>query len=540
MSKRLLAFFLSFSLGFSSIFGQIGTNVHGVVLDKDSKECIVGAILRLRDTSGNQLGYSVTDINGNFSILSNIALDGLSLYVQSMGYSTDTIILKGVTFPLKVRLSQKATQLRDVIVRAPDIEQRSDTLIYNMSKYAKAQDRKLADVLKRLPGIKVEESGEIKYNGEPINKLYIDGNDFMDGRYGLATENITPDDVASVEVYENHQPVKALEGLEFSQQAGLNIKLREEARHRWIGLLDGGLGGSPFAYNASAFGMRIAGKWQSMETVRANNSGWNPMSQSQQFTLDRIFSGPYISDLWDDNITAGQPSYPLEESRTRDNSSFLVNASNAWSVGKEKTLRFNFTCLSDKLDYRNGYETDYLDETLPSYSETNTMDYRKQGINGTLNYTKNGKTTFLKDNLSLDATWNESRSSIAGTLSLSQRVKEDALSAINDLQAVKRMKDRMLTISSRNSYSYTSQDLSAMRDEARLQTLSSHDLRSSTELKYGWTKTRWYIYGRAGVDANYHTLQSELSAGRQNIEHKVTQTFSDLMHMFHRRPNIKS
>ena len=76
-----------------------------------------------------------------------------------------------------------------------------------MSKYATPADKNLSDVLKRLPGIKVEENGQIKYHGEPINKFYIDGSDFMDGRYGLATENISPSDVASVDVLENHQPV---------------------------------------------------------------------------------------------------------------------------------------------------------------------------------------------------------------------------------------------------------------------------------------------------------------------------------------------
>nr|MBO6294129.1 hypothetical protein [Schwartzia sp. (in: firmicutes)] len=56
--------------------------------------------------------------------------------------------------------------------------------------------------------------------------------DFVNDRYGVATNNISPDDVASVEIMENHQPVKVLEGLEFSQQAGLNIKLKEAARAR--------------------------------------------------------------------------------------------------------------------------------------------------------------------------------------------------------------------------------------------------------------------------------------------------------------------
>ena len=118
--------------------------------------------------------------------------------------------------PVTIRLQAEPTRLRDVIVKAPDIEQRSDTLVYYTSKYAREQDRNIGDVLKRLPGIDVEDNGTIKYNGEPINKFYINGSDFADGRYNLATENISPSDVASVEVMENHQPIRVLKGLDFS------------------------------------------------------------------------------------------------------------------------------------------------------------------------------------------------------------------------------------------------------------------------------------------------------------------------------------
>lgn len=140
---------------------------------------------------------------------------------------------------------------------------RSDTLVYFVSQYAKAQDNSIVDVLRRLPGIEVEEDGQIKYNGEPINKFYIDGSDFMGGRYGLATENISPSDVARVEVLENHQPIQVLKGLEFSQQAGLNIKLRDDAKRKWAWILNGGIGVSPIFIRR--LGLRHAYCWKMAE-----------------------------------------------------------------------------------------------------------------------------------------------------------------------------------------------------------------------------------------------------------------------------------
>ena len=73
-------------------------------------------------------------------------------------------------------MATKATQLNDVIVQAPDIYAKGDTLVFNVARYANAKDNAIIDVIKRLPGIKVEDDGTIKYQGKPINKFYIDGN----------------------------------------------------------------------------------------------------------------------------------------------------------------------------------------------------------------------------------------------------------------------------------------------------------------------------------------------------------------------------
>ena len=83
-----------------------------------------------------------------------------------MGYRSQNFVLKPSMSPVTIRLQAEPTRLRDVIVKAPDIEQRSDTLVYYTSKYARKQDRNIGDVLKRLPGIEVEDNGTIKYNGE--------------------------------------------------------------------------------------------------------------------------------------------------------------------------------------------------------------------------------------------------------------------------------------------------------------------------------------------------------------------------------------
>ena len=490
-------------------YGQT-VEISGKVLDEEDNSPIAGVIVQVKDTAGNTYQYSITNDRGEYNIKYNISVAEL-LRFQCMGYKPQEIHIAEAQTAQTIYLASQPTQLRDVIVKAPDIEQRSDTLTYYMSKYATAEDKKIADVLKRLPGIKVEDNGQIKYNGEPINKFYIDGSDFMDGRYGIATENINPADVASVEVLENHQPMQVLKGLEFSDQAGLNIKLKEEARHRWIAILNGGVGLSPLLYDASAFAMRIAGKWQNVETVRVNNTGWNPASQSTQHIYNDIFGNGYVDKLWDDYINIGISSSPIDESRTRDNFSILANTSNSWHIGEGKDVKFNLTYEGDKLDYLTGYETNYFDDDIPSFIERNQMRTQAQCIGGQWALLVNRPTFFLKDNIYIDADWNKFVSDVGGTLLLSQKSETPAFSATNDLQLIKRIDDNLMTVSSRNRYSYKPHSLFVSGTENAVQNTTSGDFRSVTEARYGWIFGRWRVYARGGVDFNYHDMASSLS-----------------------------
>lgn len=496
-------------LGLTVSYGQTG-EISGKVLDKEDNSPISGVIVQVKDTAGNTYQYSITNDRGEYNIKYNISVAEL-LRFQCMGYKPQEIHIAEAQTTQTIYLVSQPTQLRDVIVKAPDIEQRSDTLTYYMSKYATAEDKKIADVLKRLPGIKVEDNGQIKYNGEPINKFYIDGSDFMDGRYGIATENINPADVASVEVLENHQPMQVLKGLEFSQQAGLNIKLKEEARHRWIAILNGGVGLSPLLYDASAFAMRIAGKWQNMETVRVNNTGWNPATQSTQHIYNDIFGNGYVDELWSDYINVGISSSPIDESRTRDNFSILANTSNSWHIGEGKDVKYNLTYEGDRLDYLTGYETNYFNDEIPSFIERNQMRTQAQRIGSQWVLQVNRPTFFLKDNIYIDADWNKSVSDVGGTLSLSQKSETPTFSATNDLQLVKRIDDNLLTVSSRNRYSYKPHSLFVAGTENAVQDITSGDFRSVTEARYGWIFGRWRVYARGGVDFNYHDMTTALS-----------------------------
>lgn len=474
--------------------------LQGQVKDADTGEPIAGVIVKIKGA------FMSTDREGRFSLFPKTEVDSISF--RCMGY--ETLILPVSANLTEVRLTQKATQLNDVIVEAPDIYAKGDTLVFNVARYANAKDNAIIDVIKRLPGIKVKDDGTIEYQGKPINKFYLDGNDFIGGQYGLATNNISYKDVKSVEVMENHQPIKALEGIEFPEEAGINLKLKEDARSRWVGVAQAATGVEPFLYDGSVFTMRMAPKIQNMFTLKADNTGWNPANEIKDHDFNDMFSSDYSYSLWPEYISADIINAPLSEKRTRDNLSWLANAITAWK-SRDTSMRLKFDYMGDRLDYNSGIITDYFSDQIPTFIQNDIQRSQTHNFSAQLYSETNKRGYYMKDKFTLSGDWEKSTSSITGSFNLSQRVNRKKFLVENDLRLVKRNDKKVFTLTSRNSFGHRPDILSVGGEENASQSIGITDFRSTTETSLGKLTRFWKYYLTAGIDLNYHRMKNTLS-----------------------------
>lgn len=498
--NRYSFFILCVFLGLLSALAAGPGELRGIVVDADSDEPVAGCIVKAKGV------FTSTDKNGCFTITPKAGVDTISF--RFMGY--DNLSLPVTANFSCVRLRPKATQLNDVIVEAPDIYAKGDTLVFNVAKYANAKDNAIIDVIKRLPGIKVEEDGTIKYQGKPINKFYLDGNDFIGGQYSLATNNISHEDVASVEVMENHQPVKALEGIEFPEEAGINLKLKEDVRSRWVGVAQAAAGVQLFLYNGSLYTMRIAPSRQNIITVKADNTGWNPAYEIRENDFDDMFSSDYTATIWPEYISADIVNAPLTEKRTRQNLSWLANAITAWKSG-DTSMRLKFNYMGDRLDYNSGVTTDYFSSQIPQFVQNNSQRTQTHDLSAQFFSQINKRGYYLKEKFTLTGVLEKSTSDISGTFDLTQRVNRRSFSANNDLKLVKRNEKKLFTLISRNTFGYRPDRLLVAGDEDAEQNLGTTDFRSTTETKFGKMTRFWKYYVTAGLDLDYHRMNSTLS-----------------------------
>ena len=503
---RYSFFILSLFLGLLSASAAVPETASGTIVDGENGQPVVGVIVQALNNRGKAIAFASSDTGGVFKIKIPETTDSISF--RCMGYES-LKLRKDYDFAKGVEMWPKTTQLKDVIVQAPDIYAKGDTLVFNVSRYANASDNAIIDIIKRLPGIKVEDDGTIKYQGKPINKFYIDGDDFLGGQYGLATNNISHKDVKSVEVMENHQPVKALEGIEFPEEAGINIKLNEGAKGKWVGVAKAGSGAQPWLYDGSLYTMRIAPKVNNILTLRGGNTGWNPAEQMTEHDFsDMSFTG-YSESLWPEYIAADIINAPLNEKRTRDNLSWIANSITAWTRG-DASMRFKLNYAGDRLDYNSGLRTDYFSQSIPEFIQNNCLRTQSHDVSAQFNMQINKRGYFLKDKLTVESVWENSRSAISGSFDLYQRIRRRNLSATNDLKLVKRNDKKLFELTSRNSFSHRPDRLFVNGDEDAVQNVGTTDFRSTTETRWGKLGRFWKFYINGGVDLDYHRMNLSL------------------------------
>ena len=121
-----------------------------------------------------------------------------------------------------------------------------DTLVYDADSFKTGTERKLEDVLKNLPGVEINDDGEIEVEGKAVSKVMVEGKDFFDGDSKIASKNIPSNAVDKVQILKNYAEVGQLSSVQNNQDnIAINIKLKKGKDKFWFGDILAGAGESP-------------------------------------------------------------------------------------------------------------------------------------------------------------------------------------------------------------------------------------------------------------------------------------------------------
>ncbi len=486
------------------------TNVTGKVIDKESNEPLVGASVIVKGADGKIKKFASSRSDGGFSITMQ-SVNGCRLEVTMMSFAKQSIPLDSVSFPLTVYMEPGITLLKEVTVKADRIREQGDTITYNVGSFSQQQDRSIGDVLRRMPGIDVANNGKIQYQGEDINKFYIEGSDLLGGKYGIATNGISHEDVGAVEVMENHQPMQVLSGISFSDKAAINLKLKNKAKATWTFHGDAGGGYSwqheGAIWDGELFAMAVMPGFQNITTLRTNNTGENLSSSSTDFFADRRQTG------LNRYVGVGLPGVPsLSDKRTLFNRSFLVSTNSLWKLknGEFKAnLDYSFNRVTADASNITTY---FLDKGNRIISEKRSGTEHSHSLSGKFIYELNQKTAFINNTLQTDIDWDDVSLTTTGSIPNDQSAKLPDYYVSNKFKMIQRFKGKhLVTFQSVNEWESLPQTLNLDMNSQRFnQHISDHAFYTHESAAYAFNIKGLTLSLEGGIKGYIRSMDSQL------------------------------
>ncbi|MCG8749780.1 hypothetical protein [Tenacibaculum finnmarkense] len=405
--------FISFGIFFLfSIFSFSQSIINGKLKTIKGKSIYATSITIKEINTDTILNYSISNNKGEFSISINTNKEKLQLNIRSMGFKNVTKIIENKSQTLNFVLEEEITELKEVIIKSLPITRKGDTINYSVSSFSKQEDRTIADVLKNMPGIEVLDNGKILYQGKPINKYYIEGLDLLEGKYNLANKNLPYKEVTKVQVLENHQPIKMLDSLVYSDQAAINIKLK--SNYTFTGQAEIGSGLSPLLWDSNITPMLFSKKKQMLSSYQFNNTGNDVASQLKSLTVDDLLEQFESNNEKQDWLSIQKLQTPnFSEKRWLDNNIHLITSNYLQKLKNDYELRLNVSYINDYQQQNGVTNTQFftLNDSINLFEQKYNQLYTNT-LETNLTLQKNTNNFFLKNSLQFQGFWDSQQGNI--------------------------------------------------------------------------------------------------------------------------------
>lgn len=424
--------------------------ISGRVADS-AGEVLPGVVVKMSDSSGSTVAFCSTDGKGGFTLKYQQTPDPKwHVSFGLLGFATKTLAAGRLHNGMMVTLEEAPLELKEVVVKVPSIKSIGDTLVYDVASFRSASDRNIEDVIKKLPGVEVSPEGRIYYNGESINRFYIEGLDVVGGRYAIATRNISPDDIISVSVYENHQPKRVLKDISFSEKAAINLKMKKKSMLKPVGNVKGGAGAddnSDAKWLGEIFGMLIAPGSQTIITGKGNNWGKSYTNETRSLISESTGKSSVASGLYG-ATPFGTAQIPAE--RYFDNRSASASVNTVAKFGEYGKLGFtadytdenNRITNSESITYSNG------DDPSIGFHESIRSHPHSREVKGGLNVEYNAPKNYISDKLTFRGRFADNSYGISNAGEVRQLSRTDDYSFKNAFDGTVRIGNRIISVKS--------------------------------------------------------------------------------------------
>ncbi|MFG4001170.1 carboxypeptidase-like regulatory domain-containing protein [Flavobacterium aquidurense] len=363
MNKTLFIF----AFLFTSICFSQSVRFDGFIQDEQKNPLEMVNIMAVNTATKAMDSYGITNDKGKFQLTLK-PNTSYSIKVSYLGMKSKEISVatQSTNIVQNIVMDGAGIELQGVeIVREMPVSIKGDTIVYNADSFKSGTEKKLEDVLKKLPGVEVNADGEIEVEGKKVTKLMVEGKDFFDGDTKLGVKNIPADAIDKIQVLRNYNEVKALKGLENDQDnVAMNIKLKEGKKNFWFGDVTAGTGvgelDSRYIINPKLF--YYSPKYSINLITNFNNIGELPLTAQDYFKFTGGFKNLMKKGGSNFNVSSNDLGISiLRNNRAKEIETKFGATNFAYSVTKKWNISGFGILSTSKTDLETKSQTTILD-----------------------------------------------------------------------------------------------------------------------------------------------------------------------------------
>jgi len=448
--RKVLAIALILLVGIISKGHAQVAQVSGAVKDTINQSLPANTVIMLlRPSDSVMAGYTRTDAKGHFQIPS-IPAGSYLIWISHPAFAPyrDSIQLAAGPNDLgNIFLTLRSQILKEVIIKGINpIRVKGDTVEFTADSFAVRPGATAEDLLKRLPGIQVDKNGKITAEGQTVQKVLVDGEEFFGDDPTIATRNIAASAVDKVQVFDKKSDQATFTGIDDGQQQKtINLKLKNEKKTGYFGKISGGLGTNGYYENTAAVNLFQKKRKLAFFGVAANTGkvglngadAGNYSGNNNSFVSDgsgmMMFFGGSNDDFTNWNGSYNGQGVPV-----------------AWNAGSHYSNKWD----DDKVSV-NG---DYVFNQVNVFVNTNTISQLKLPDSTTNTTTDNNFSRFVDMQHSVNAKYdlqvdslNEVKVTVQGKMRHKDTFTEDSSFIVNQDSALINKSTNNTTISGQNN-----------------------------------------------------------------------------------------
>lgn len=342
----------------------------------------------------------------------------------------------------------------------------------------------------------------------------------LGGRYGIAVNNVQASDIAAVEIYENHQPIKMLQEWARTDVAAINLKLKSSAKGAWNAILQAGGGYKPWMWDAEVVPMFFGQRFQTITTYKTNNTG-EDISRELNSHFDSV--NETSASLYVTNPAAP----PINENRYLDNNVHSISVNTINKVGKDGDITADVSYVHDSQESAGTTVSSYYlpDGSALVIPESIESGLKKDKLGLNVQYRLNSRKSYILEQLSFNGKKNVETADVSSDNGIiSQHLRIPDMQISNKFNLRKRYEKWGMDIKSDMKYSTSPSALevypnpypelfaAAPEFNTSYQSLDKKSFKIDNTLSASYHFRRWIVSLSAKLNADIENLNSSLSA----------------------------